>query len=185
MMAPEVIKRSLYSHASDSWSFGVVLWEMLIGQAPYKNLQYHTVLYKIGEHNLTLPIPSNMDAGFANIMHGCWDINVGSRLTFNQIGEKLNEVLEQFGNNFNLSGEEFADIRRRDWYPDINYHYLNNFGGGQTIAHHLVEELIQAHKEKRDAQLKLAARELEVALASLKAGKRKMERKSAPPKTVT
>ena len=163
-MAPEVIKRSLYSHASDSWSFGVVLWELLIGQAPYKNLQYHTVLYKIGEHNLTLPIPAKMEPGFANLMRGCWDISVSSRLTFNQIEQELMKILEMFHNNFHMSGEDFVKSRERDWYPDIKYDYMTDYGGSQAITQNLVEELIQAHKEKRDAQLRLAEKELKEAL---------------------
>ena len=35
-MPPEVIKSSNYSKASDVWSFGVLLWELLTGEIPYK-----------------------------------------------------------------------------------------------------------------------------------------------------
>lgn len=35
-MPPEVIKSSTYSKASDVWSFGVLLWELLTGEVPYK-----------------------------------------------------------------------------------------------------------------------------------------------------
>lgn len=37
-MPPEVIKSSTYSKASDVWSFGVLLWELLTGEVPYKGL---------------------------------------------------------------------------------------------------------------------------------------------------
>jgi serine/threonine protein kinase len=35
-MPPEVIKSSVYSKASDVWSFGVLLWELLTGEIPYR-----------------------------------------------------------------------------------------------------------------------------------------------------
>ncbi len=35
-MPPEVIKSANYSKASDVWSFGVLLWELLTGEIPYK-----------------------------------------------------------------------------------------------------------------------------------------------------
>jgi serine/threonine protein kinase len=35
-MPPEVIKSSTYSKASDVFSFGVLLWELLTGEIPYK-----------------------------------------------------------------------------------------------------------------------------------------------------
>lgn len=38
-MPPEVIKNSTYSKASDVWSFGVLLWELLTGEVPYKGKQ--------------------------------------------------------------------------------------------------------------------------------------------------
>lgn len=37
-MPPEVIKSSNYTKASDVWSFGVLLWELLTGEIPYKGI---------------------------------------------------------------------------------------------------------------------------------------------------
>ena len=35
-MPPEVIKTSTFSKASDVWSYGVLVWELLTGETPYK-----------------------------------------------------------------------------------------------------------------------------------------------------
>ena len=163
-MAPEVIKRSLYTHASDAWSFGVVFWEMLLGLPPYEGIPYHTVLYKIGEHNLTLPIPEHLEGGFAAILRGCWDISVGTRKTFGQIENELSAMIKKFEEWPDLTGEEYVHNRREHWYRDINYDYITNVGGQEMVTFHLVEQLLRERKEKRDAQLRLAENELREAL---------------------
>ena len=163
-MAPEVIKRSLYTHASDAWSFGIVFWEMLLGLAPFEGIPYHTVLYKIGEHNLTLPIPTLLDNSFTALLRGCWDISVGTRRTFGQIENELCAVIQKFEEWPDLSGEAFVMNRREKWYPDINYDYITNVGGQEMVTLHLVEQLLRERKEKRDAQLRLAENELREAL---------------------
>lgn len=34
-MAPEILRGEKYLEAADVYSFGVILWEMLIGEIPY------------------------------------------------------------------------------------------------------------------------------------------------------
>lgn len=42
-MPPEVIKSSTYSKFSDVWSFGVLLWELLTGEVPYKGIRQKSI----------------------------------------------------------------------------------------------------------------------------------------------
>jgi serine/threonine protein kinase len=37
-MAPEVLRSEIYTDASDVYSFGALLWEMLTCEIPYKNM---------------------------------------------------------------------------------------------------------------------------------------------------
>ena len=49
-------------------SFGVVVWELLTGEAPYKGIDTLAVAYGVGVNKLTLPIPSTCPAHFRRLL---------------------------------------------------------------------------------------------------------------------
>ena len=51
-MAPEVIKSSKFSKASDVWSYGVMLWELLTGETPYKGIDNLAIAYGVAVNKL-------------------------------------------------------------------------------------------------------------------------------------
>lgn len=84
-MAPEVIRSEPYSFPVDIWSYGVVLWEILTGDEPYKNLDSSAVVWAVGNNSFRLPIPFSFPEGFSRILKGCWKAQASERLTFQQI----------------------------------------------------------------------------------------------------
>uniref|UniRef100_A0A8D2LRW2 Mitogen-activated protein kinase kinase kinase 10 n=1 Tax=Varanus komodoensis TaxID=61221 RepID=A0A8D2LRW2_VARKO len=66
-MAPEVIKHSLFSKSSDVWSFGVLLWELLTGEVPYREIDALAVAYGVAMNKLALPVPSTCPEPFAHL----------------------------------------------------------------------------------------------------------------------
>ena len=69
-MAPEVIKNSTFSKASDVWSYGVMLWELLTGQTPYKGIDDLAIAYGVAVNKLTLPIPTTCPQQWKDLMEG-------------------------------------------------------------------------------------------------------------------
>lgn len=69
-MAPEVIKNSTFSKASDVWSYGVLLWELLTGETPYKGIDTLAVAYGVAVNKLTLPIPKTCPTPWRDLMEG-------------------------------------------------------------------------------------------------------------------
>ncbi|MEQ2202457.1 hypothetical protein XENOCAPTIV_000699 [Xenoophorus captivus] len=73
-MAPEVIKHSLFSKSSDVWRyhslFGVLLWELLTGEVPYREIDALAVAYGVAMNKLTLPIPSTCPETFVQLLRG-------------------------------------------------------------------------------------------------------------------
>jgi len=49
-------------------SYGVVLWELLTGELPYRGIDTLAVAYGVAKNQLTLPIPSTCPTVFAELM---------------------------------------------------------------------------------------------------------------------
>lgn len=52
------------------FSYGVLLWELLTGEVPYRGIDGLAVAYGVAVNKLTLPIPSTCPEPFAKLMKG-------------------------------------------------------------------------------------------------------------------
>eukprot|EP00092_Neocalanus_flemingeri_P028200 GFUD01030624.1.p1 GENE.GFUD01030624.1~~GFUD01030624.1.p1 ORF type:complete len:807 (+),score=129.29 GFUD01030624.1:58-2478(+) len=83
--APECINYGTFSHASDVWSYGIVLWEMYsYGKQPYKDKTgAQTVEYIESGHRLPMPEMATDDV--YDIMLKCWAYKATDRLQFEEL----------------------------------------------------------------------------------------------------
>uniref|UniRef100_A0A8C4VU42 mitogen-activated protein kinase kinase kinase n=1 Tax=Gopherus evgoodei TaxID=1825980 RepID=A0A8C4VU42_9SAUR len=84
-MAPEVIRNEPVSEKVDIWSFGVVLWELLTGEIPYKDVDSSAIIWGVGSNSLHLPVPSGCPDGFKILLRQCWNSKPRNRPSFRQI----------------------------------------------------------------------------------------------------
>lgn len=54
------------------YSYGVLLWELLTGEVPYRGIDGLAVAYGVAVNKLTLPIPSTCPEPFAKLMKGIY-----------------------------------------------------------------------------------------------------------------
>ena len=69
-MIDDVSRLGLVSLYFFVFSFGVVLWELLTGQVPYRDVEALAVAYGVAMNSLTLPIPSTCPDFFKDLMKG-------------------------------------------------------------------------------------------------------------------
>eukprot|EP00043_Microstomoeca_roanoka_P018343 m.195544 g.195544 ORF g.195544 m.195544 type:complete len:1199 (+) comp16805_c1_seq1:190-3786(+) len=90
-MSPESIRLSVFSKASDVWSYGVVCWSMLTCKVPYEGLEGLAIAYGVGTKTLKLPIPDECPSPFRKLLEDCWEFEPHNRPTFAQILRALEE----------------------------------------------------------------------------------------------
>lgn len=53
-------------------SFGVVMWEMLTGEVPYKDVDSSAIIWGVGNNSLHLPVPESCPDSFKLLLRQCW-----------------------------------------------------------------------------------------------------------------
>uniref|UniRef100_A0A8C1MJ74 Activated CDC42 kinase 1 n=1 Tax=Cyprinus carpio TaxID=7962 RepID=A0A8C1MJ74_CYPCA len=92
--APESLKTRTFSHATDTWMFGVTLWEMFTyGQEPWLGLNGSQILHKIDKEGERLPKPEDCPQDIYNVMMQCWAQKPDDRPTFVALREFLVETM--------------------------------------------------------------------------------------------
>ncbi|KAM5235036.1 mitogen-activated protein kinase kinase kinase 21 [Ctenodactylus gundi] len=115
-MAPEGIRASLFSKGSDIWSYGVLLWELLTGEVPYRGIDGLAVAYGVAVNKLTLPIPSTCPEPFAKLMKECWEQDPHVRPPFSLILRQLAAIEDAVTTD--LPPESFHSLQD-DWRLEI------------------------------------------------------------------
>ncbi|XP_069043919.1 mitogen-activated protein kinase kinase kinase 10 [Lepisosteus oculatus] len=158
-MAPEVIKLSLFSKSSDVWSFGVLLWELLTGEVPYREIDALAVAYGVAMNKLTLPIPSTCPEPFAKLLEECWNPSPHSRPPFGTILAQL-QAIEQSA-MFQMPLESFHSLQE-DWKLEIQQMF-DELRTKEKELRSWEEELARAAEEQREQEELLRRREQELA----------------------
>ncbi|XP_039694244.1 fibroblast growth factor receptor 3 isoform X5 [Pteropus medius] len=92
-MAPEALFDRVYTHQSDVWSFGVLLWETFtLGGSPYPGIPVEE-LFKLLKEGHRMDKPANCTHDLYMVMRECWHAVPSQRPTFKQLVEDLDRIL--------------------------------------------------------------------------------------------
>nr|XP_013801578.1 PREDICTED: mitogen-activated protein kinase kinase kinase MLK4 isoform X3 [Apteryx mantelli mantelli] len=158
-MAPEVIKSSLFSKGSDIWSYGVLLWELLTGEVPYRGIDGLAVAYGVAVNKLTLPIPSTCPEPFAKLMKECWEQDPHIRPSFALILEQLTAIE---GAVMTEMPQESFHSMQDDWKLEIQQ-IFNELRTKEKELRSREEELTRAALQQKSQEELLKRREQQLA----------------------
>uniref|UniRef100_A0A6I8PR41 Fibroblast growth factor receptor 4 n=1 Tax=Ornithorhynchus anatinus TaxID=9258 RepID=A0A6I8PR41_ORNAN len=92
-MAPEALFDRVYTHQSDVWSFGILMWEIFtLGGSPYPGIPVEE-LFKLLKEGHRMDRPSNCTHELYLLMRECWHAAPSQRPTFKQLVEALDKIL--------------------------------------------------------------------------------------------
>lgn len=91
-MPPELFKEERLTTASDVYSFGIVMWELVSGEAPLEGVPHYVVMKKVLLDNWRPTFPSNTPESYKILAEQCWASLPSERPTFEHIGEELSDM---------------------------------------------------------------------------------------------
>ncbi|KAM6447870.1 fibroblast growth factor receptor 3 isoform 8-T9 [Liasis olivaceus] len=136
-MAPEALFDRVYTHQSDVWSFGVLLWEIFtLGGSPYPGIPVEE-LFKLLKEGHRMDKPANCTPDLYMIMRECWHAVPSQRPTFKQLVEDLDRVLTV------TSTDEYLDLSVAfEQYSPAGHdtHSACSSGDDSVFAHDLLSD---------------------------------------------
>ncbi|XP_058532607.1 ephrin type-B receptor 2 isoform X2 [Ochotona princeps] len=91
--APEAIQYRKFTSASDVWSYGIVMWEVMsYGERPYWDMTNQDVINAI-EQDYRLPAPMDCPSALHQLMLDCWQKDRNHRPKFGQIVNTLDKMI--------------------------------------------------------------------------------------------
>ncbi|ESO07395.1 hypothetical protein HELRODRAFT_76766 [Helobdella robusta] len=147
-MAPEVIRNEPCSEKVDIWSFGVVLWELLTHEIPYKDVDSSAIIWGVGSNCLHLPVPSTCPEGLKLLMRQCWSPKPRNRPSFRTLQMHLEIASPDW---LNHDENEFYKLQEH-WRNEIREE-LQKIRSETSTYPLIEEELIRRRREElRHAQ---------------------------------
>jgi serine/threonine protein kinase len=91
-MAPELLKDRRASHASDVYSFAIVLWEIMArGAAAFEGVTPVNIIVAVTRHDLRPLFPRLTFSPVLNLATRCWQADYASRPSFHKIVSEVGE----------------------------------------------------------------------------------------------
>uniref|UniRef100_A0A6J0SMW4 receptor protein-tyrosine kinase n=1 Tax=Pogona vitticeps TaxID=103695 RepID=A0A6J0SMW4_9SAUR len=154
--APEAISHRKFTSASDVWSYGIVMWEVMSnGERPYWELSNHEVMKAINE-GFRLPAPLDCPSAIYQLMMRCWQQDRSHRPKFTDIVSILDKLirapeslktLAEFDPRISIrlpstSGSEGIPFRTvGEWLESIKMHqYTEHF---TAAGYNVIEKVVQ------------------------------------------
>ncbi|EEB10677.1 cAMP-dependent protein kinase catalytic subunit, putative [Pediculus humanus corporis] len=93
-MAPESLVYSVFTHKSDVWSFGIVMWEIVtLGSTPYPNMGAREIMRRVRD-GYRLERPNHCKPEFYRLISHCWSHDPNKRPDFSELRKDLGNLLE-------------------------------------------------------------------------------------------
>lgn len=155
-MAPEVIQSMPVSETCDTFSYGIVLWEMLTRESPFKGMEGVQVAWLVVVKEERLTIPSSCPPQFEKLLKSCWLTDPKLRPNFKEIQVTLNNMCT----DESLESETNTFIQHKtEWKPEIE--------STMERLKKMERSLTTKEKELQERELRVLQKERQINIAKM------------------
>ena len=134
--APEVINNDPYNEKADVYSYGILLWEIMSGDVPFRGLNQMQVAMGVVGNGIRPPIPNNCSPKIAKLIKSCWDQDPNKRPFMSQVVKVISSGDVVF------PGTKMIDVRA----------YLSRFDEFDNVANTSDQEEESSSSSKKPQQ---------------------------------
>eukprot|EP00775_Hariotina_reticulata_P010179 gene10179-10339_t len=92
---PELMRSGRLSKPADVFSFGVLMWEVITGEQPWKGRMMGEIMTMVMIEGARLEFPATVSKAYADLARRCWLEDPAARPSFGELVLELEELLQQ------------------------------------------------------------------------------------------
>ncbi|RHZ89727.1 hypothetical protein Glove_11g30 [Diversispora epigaea] len=104
-IAPEVLCGQIYTTKSDIYSLGILMWEIVTGEIPFREHEYDKDLALAIVNGYRPKLHEEIPNEYADLMKQCWDANPDNRPDANIIHERIELLIKSLYNEMDKKQE--------------------------------------------------------------------------------
>ena len=114
-MAPEIMKSQKYDYKSDLWSVGIIFYEMLVGNTPFKSKNIYELIRRIENDVVKVPSKFKLSINCQNLLYSLLKKDPEERISWEEFFDHtlLRDV------DFNERENNLMEISNLDYFPSL------------------------------------------------------------------
>src|SRR6266498_4489173 len=127
-VAPEILQGKEYTTASNIYSFGMIMWELMTGRMPFCDQKYDIELTINICKGFRPPVISNAPKGYIELMQECWNSDPNKRPTANYISDIFDEkIIPNYNNEIEIvKSSDIGSIAVNNSNKSITLKFVNS-----------------------------------------------------------
>ena len=94
-MAPEVVLGRSYNQTVDTYSFGILIWQIAAGQIPFRDMGKKTYFDRVVIKGVRPALEVRWPPAFCELLRNCWHEDKNARPSFREIASELAELVAE------------------------------------------------------------------------------------------